>query len=116
WRTLPRPRRYRFFADPFFHPSGEGAILEAMRHAGEAEIVHVDRNGCTRLPIAGCHCSYPATFQFAGRDLLLPEVSDWSAPRLFELTDAGVTDCGELDLAGQPRLIDATIEVHDGAC
>jgi hypothetical protein len=116
WRVLPRPPRYRFFADPFFHPSGGEVILEAMRRGGVAEIVHSDGGAYSKLHIEGGHCSYPATFHFNGRDFLLPEISDWSAPRLFELTAAGVHDVGELKVPDRPRLIDPTIELYDGAC
>jgi hypothetical protein len=115
WRVPPMPKRHRFLADPF-HMSDGSILLEAMRSDGEAEIVRINSERISVLPIDGRHCSYPATLRFEGREFVVPEISDWSSPRLFELNGDSVRDCGELDIAGRPRLLDATLFAHDDAC
>jgi hypothetical protein len=115
WRMPPMSKRYRFLADPFYTSDGT-ILIEAMRPDGEAEIVRIAGERISVLPIDGRHCSYPATLQFDGREFVLPEISDWSPPRLFELKGDLVEDRGELDIAGRPRLLDATLFARDGAC
>jgi hypothetical protein len=109
------PKRHRFLADPF-HMSDGSILLEAMRSDGEAEIVRINGERMSVLPIDGRHCSYPATLRFEGREFVVPEISDWSSPRLFELDGESIRDCGELDIDGRPRLLDATLFARDGAC
>lgn len=115
WRVPGMPPHYRFFADPFYASDG-GILLEAMRADGAAEIVRIAGENLPVLAIGGGHCSYPATLSFDGREFVVPEISDWSPPRLFELDGDSVEDRGELDIPGRPRLLDATLFTRDDAC
>jgi len=107
WQLFPLPSRYRFLADPFFETEGS-VLAEAMRRDGRGEIARLHDGAATPLPIAGGHISYPATVHWAGRHFMVPEMADWSAPRLFELNGDQVIDGGELDVEGRPRLLDPT--------
>jgi hypothetical protein len=113
WRTMPIPECYRFLADPFFGP-GDAILAEGMRPSGLGEIVSFNGVECSALPIAGGHCSYPSTLEFEGRQLLLPETSDWSGPMLFEFTPNGLEHRCALDVSGRPRLLDPTLFEHRG--
>src|SRR5206468_6988762 len=79
------------------------------------EIVRFDRDQHRRLPIDGGHLSYPCTFEFDGRQYVLPEMESWSQPLIYELTATGAKQHGELQIEGAPRLIDATMHQHDGS-
>jgi hypothetical protein len=107
WQTFPLPSRYRFLADPFFENGGP-VLAEAMRRDGRGEIARLRDGGVTPLQIAGGHLSYPATIQVDGRQFLLPEMAEWSAPHLFELHGDEVIDRGELDIDSRLRLLDPT--------
>lgn len=107
WRTLERPRGYRFLADPFPHPSG-GLLVEALRSStGLGEILHIS-NGSRRVLLDGRHYSYPAWLTEDGASYLVPEVSDWSETRILRLDGDMLQDVGPLDIPGRPRLIDPT--------
>jgi hypothetical protein len=108
-RTVRRPDSYLFLADPFPHPHG-GVLVEALRASdGQGEIVHFG-DGPPRVLCSGPgHFSYPATVKSDGQWFLLPEVSEWTVPRLYRLTPGGCEDVGELEVEGAPRLIDATL-------
>ena len=86
WRIVERPKRYRFLADPFHHPDGEGLLVEALRNStGLGEIVHIGPSGTAVITDGKGHYSYPATFSEAGEYYVVPEMSEWSAPKLFRL-------------------------------
>lgn len=113
WRVIPRPRKYRFLADPFPHPSG-GVLVEALRASdGQGEIVHFDGNAERILCSGRGHFSYPATIEVAGEWFMLPEVSEWATPTLYRLRGEDFEHCGDLDIDGQPRLADATLFVNE---
>jgi hypothetical protein len=40
---------------------------------------------------------------------MVPEMSEWSAARLYRLSRSSLGDIGELDVPGRPRLIDPTL-------
>jgi hypothetical protein len=104
------PAGYRFMADPFPHPFGDGVLVEAFRSsAGLGEILHIGTGGARPLCAGGGHYSYPAPFRLAGEDYLLPEVSEWSLPLLYRFEDTGLTAMGELRVEGSPRLVDPTV-------
>jgi hypothetical protein len=109
WKVIPRPGNYQFLADPFPHPCG-GILAEALRrNDGQGEIVHI-APGSSRILCAGSgHFSYPATVNTGESWFVLPEVSEWRSPVLYRLTDCNCEVAGDLDVAGMPRLIDATL-------
>lgn len=111
WRVIENPAGYRFTADPFYHPSEEGLLVEALRtRTGLGEIVKIDPMGPRKLYAANGHLSYPATLNLNGVTYMLPEMSEWSRPHLFRLTGGiGLDDLGELDIPGHPRLVDPTL-------
>lgn len=115
WRLIARPNGYRFIADPFPHPSGDGVLVEALRAStGLGEILHIGSTGQALVCRDVGHLSYPAPFQFEGADYLLPEVSEWSGPRLYRFDGKSLLPAGELVVAGSPRLIDPTLFAVEG--
>lgn len=108
WKTVATPGGYRFLADPFFDPDG-GLLVEAMRSASaRGEILRVTGSGSHRLSGRGGHFSYPAPIESAGKQYLVPEMSDWSAASAFPLSQDGVGAPFELRIPGRPRLLDPT--------
>jgi hypothetical protein len=113
WQTVHRPRNYRFLADPFPHPRG-GVIVEALRRSdGQGEIIHFKDEVARILCTGPGHFSYPATVSAGGDWFMVPEVSEWTRPRIYRLTEQGCEYAAELDVEGAPRLVDATL--HPGA-
>lgn len=109
WRVLQRPRRYEFLADPFPHPHG-GVLVEALRRSdGQGEIVHFGDETSRTVCCGAGHFSYPATIRTADGWYMVPEVSEWTDPRIYRLTDDACELVGELTVEGAPRLIDATL-------
>jgi len=114
WRTLPRPKGYRFLADPFFAPNG-ALLVEALRSStGKGEILEIGSGGVLSLSDPTCHYSYPATVDDAGVSYVVPEVAFWSCPIIFKRTGSHLERVGELDIAGKPHLIDPTFVHYDG--
>lgn len=110
WRALERPREYRFLADPFYHPDGDGILVEALRiSTASGEILHLSSTGTERISAPGGHHSFPSTFSLEGDHFLLPEISDWSPPKLFRLRGSELEDLGELNIPGRPRLLDPVL-------
>jgi methionyl-tRNA formyltransferase len=110
WNVLPCPSRYRFLADPFFDPRDGAILAEALRKTDEqGEIVRLDRNGAQVVATGPGHFSYPATASNGSRHFLLPEISDWSSPKLFLLDGVEAQPLHELDLPGRPRVLDPTL-------
>jgi hypothetical protein len=109
WQILQRPKGYRFLADPFYHPSGSGVLLEALRRkTGLGEILNIWDDDFRLLCSGGGHYSYPAPISAHGDDYFLPEVADWSCPTLYRLAGARAEPAGELKIPGRPALVDAT--------
>lgn len=113
WRTLPVPKPYLFYADPFF--CREGVLVEALRAGtgrGEIVLVRGDEHRCV---LAGRgHMSYPATVEVGGRELVLPEIAGWSPPKAFRLADGRLNEAAPLAVEGEPRIVDPTLSVRDG--
>jgi hypothetical protein len=110
WRIVERPKRYRFLADPFHHPGGDGLLVEALRNStGLGEILHITPSGASPISDGKGHYSYPATFTEAGEHYVVPEMSEWSAPSLFRLGPSRLEAAGPLDVPGTPRLLDPTL-------
>ena len=116
WRVLPLPRPYRFLADPFYATCSDELLVEAMRPDGAGEILAFGGGDYRPLPVGRGHASYPCTLEWQGRQLVMPEISDWSPPRLYELRESGADDLGEIAIDGAPRLFDATLHVASGGC
>ncbi len=115
WRIVEQPKPYRFLADPFYHPGGEGLLVEALRSStGLGEILQIAPSGAAAISDGKGHYSYPATFSEAGEHYVLPEMSEWSAPKLFRLGQSGLEEVGPLDAPGSPRLLDPTLHAEAG--
>lgn len=114
WQLLERPRGYRFLADPFYDPSGSGVLVEALRRSsGLGEILRLDGSGATVLSDRQGHYSYPGTFSHAGERYVLPEMSEWSAPKLYRLAESRLEELGALNVPGSQRLLDPTLHAED---
>ena len=114
WQVVSEPSTYAFLADPFPHPR-DGILVEALRRRdGQGEIVHI-ADASARLMCEGAgHFSYPGTICVEGRCFLVPEVAEWSEPRIYRITDNGCEFVRELDIGGSPRLVDPTLHEADG--
>jgi len=112
WRLIERPKGYRFLADPFYHPRGDGLLVEGLNSStGIGEILHLSANGPQVLLGGNRHYSYPAMVRIGDEDLIVPEVSEWSRPKFFKLVGSKVNCLGELKIPLAPRLLDPTFLV-----
>jgi hypothetical protein len=115
WETVEKPHGYRFLADPFFHPGGDGLLVEALREKdGRGEILHLGSAGPQVVVANHGHFSYPGSFSSGTDDFVLPEMADWSIPRFFRCMENQLAEAGELDIEGSPRIIDPTMHVKNG--
>ena len=115
WRTIPTGKRYTYYADPFFSESPPGILVEALeRRTGIGELVLIEGDSQRRISEGRDHYSYPSTVSAAGRQLILPEIAQWSPTRLFELAGERLRDVGPLRVAGDPRIADPTLIEHGG--
>ena len=114
WTVLPLPDGYSFLADPFFEPDRDTVLAEAMGPDGRGRIIRIHDSGVDAVADFAGHCSYPCTIAVGGRHYLVPEISDWSPPLVYEIGDGGFQEAGRLAIAGEPRLLDPTVHVHDG--
>jgi hypothetical protein len=116
WSVARKPAGYRFIADPFFHPDGDGLLVEALSRAtNKGEILLLTTDRASALTEPGRHCSYPAVVAEGGRFYLLPEVSEWSSQTAYRLDGAQIDQGTELDVPGCPRLLDPTpFRTEDG--
>lgn len=113
WKTLPVPKGYRFLADPFFHPASVGEILvEALNAStGLGEVLAVRGGEPVRLSDPRHHYSYPGAVAWKGRKYIVPEISEWSEPRIYELDGAGLCEGRPLKVSGNGKLLDPTLFV-----
>lgn len=115
WTTVPTGRRYAYYADPFFSAEPPGILVEALdRRTGIGELVLVEGERHRRISEGRNHYSYPSTLRVGERQLILPEIAQWSPTRLYELAGAGLSDVGPLRVAGDPRIADPTLIEHEG--
>lgn len=115
WRTIPTGRRYAYYADPFFSRQPPGILVEALeRKSGIGELVLVEGDRHRRISEGRDHYSYPSTISLGGRQLILPEIAQWSPTRLYELEDERLREVGALRVAGEPRIADPTLLEHEG--
>lgn len=115
WLTVECPREFRFLADPFPNPAGEGMLVEAMRSStGLGEIIHLATGQQRTLLAGGGHYSYPATLTTRAGHFLLPEICQWSSPAVFRLENGRATPIGTLDMSRPTRLVDPTLFARNG--
>lgn len=109
WLVAETPRQYSFLADPFPHPAG-GLIVEALRRSdGQGDIVHIGGGQPRVLCTARGHYSYPATIDDDGTWFIVPEMAEWSEPRVYRVSNAGAEDIGALAIECSPRIVDPTL-------
>lgn len=115
WRTLPIPREYLFYADPFFSADPPGLLVEAMsRRTALGEIVLVGKDRHSRVLAGPGHYSYPSTCPIGGRQVILPEASLSGPPRAYELAGGASSCLGTLRLDSDEGVLDPTLLVHGG--
>jgi hypothetical protein len=116
WTFLPVPKGYHFVADPFFHPTADGILVEALRDdSGVGDILHL-ADGRHRVLLSGGHFSYPAAIETAGDAQMVPEMSEHSGATVFRLANSSVVPIGELNIGRRARLIDPTPFYRNGRC
>ena len=110
WRVVPMPSGFRFIADPFFHPGGEGILVEGMSNSsGRGEIVQLHHGDVRRLTPGPGHWSYPATITADAEHFVVPEAVERRPVQLFRLTADGLEAVPGFSVDGGPRLLDPTI-------
>jgi hypothetical protein len=110
WRTFEVDSRFTFYADPFF--SRGNVIAEGMNaRTGKGQLL-ILRDPPVVLTDGRHHFSYPATIAGEDDELIVPEISDWSTPRLFRIEGDSLIDCGSLQI--ETRLLDPTLLKVDG--
>lgn len=115
WRTVPTGKRYTYYADPFFSEEPPGILVEALdRRTGIGELVLIEGEKQRRISEGRRHYSYPSTLRKDGRQLILPETSQWSPTRLYELDGERLVDVGPLKVVGDPLVADPTMIEHEG--
>lgn len=115
WRTIPTGRRYAYYADPFFSREPPGVLVEALdRRSGLGELVLVEGDRHRRISEGRVHYSYPSTIRADGRELILPEIAQWSPTRLYRLDGERLREVAPLRVAGAPRIADPTLIEHEG--
>jgi hypothetical protein len=112
WSTPALPKGYTFVADPFFSP--DGIMVEALSRTGTGEILHYDGDGWRRLSEPGRHYSFPAMIEEAGELFVVPEISEWSAPKIFRVASGKLTEAAPMRVKGGPRIIDPVLFRHEG--
>ncbi|HEX8578750.1 MAG TPA: hypothetical protein VF655_04055 [Allosphingosinicella sp.] len=115
WRTLTPPGKYIFYADPFFSNDPPGILVEGLnRWTGLGEILLVDEGRERRISPPGGHYSYPCPIEVAGRQMLLPEVAEWSHPRLFSMESGHLREEAMLRLEPGAAILDPTTVERNG--
>lgn len=110
WKHVDCPSEYRFIADPFAHPATQAVLAEGLRRSDlQGEIVSLKSGQQTVMCSGAGHFSYPATICIDDSCYLVPEISEWSAPRIFRLNLNSAEAVGELQVEGSPKLIDPTL-------
>ena len=115
WRVISMPSGLSFIADPFFHPAGEGILVEGMSSSsGRGEIVHLKQGAVRRLTPASGHWSYPATISVDGAHFVVPEAVEHGPVQLFRLASDELEAVSGFSVDGVPRLLDPTIVEWQG--
>lgn len=111
WDTLPRPRHYTFYADPFFMADGSIMVEALDRRRGKGDLVHVAEDH-RRVSAAPGHHSYPAPIVADGVEYVVPEIAGWSTPLVFRLDGDHLVPAGAIDI--DCRVLDPTLFVRNG--
>jgi hypothetical protein len=116
WKRIEKRPGYTFYADPHFAADPSTLLVEAMnRRSGKGEILRVGADGGQRpLSDPRHHFSYPASVFEADAFYLVPEIAEWSTPRIYRVEEEGLAEVGPLRVAGAPRLVDPTLVRHEG--
>lgn len=115
WQTLEAGKDHVFYADPFFSSEPPGILVEALKAgSGLGEIVLVGEGGSARVSELPGHLSYPSTLRLAGRQLVVPEMANFSPQRVFVLEAGAMKEIGPLPLEREERLVDPTLTEHEG--
>ena len=115
WQVLKRKPGYRFLADPFPNPLDGGLLVEGLCSAtGLGEILAINGERSRTILRGNGHHSYPATFGTSQDMMLLPEVCEWSVPRLYRLGANEAEPVGMLKMDRPRRLVDPTLFARDG--
>ena len=115
WKTPELPEGYAFLADPFFHPNGDGLLVEGLARATDhGEILHMSGGRLARISPVTRHYSYPGCVTEEGEHYVVPETADWSPQRIYRLVGDRLEDVAEMKLPGAPRLLDPTLHRSDG--
>jgi hypothetical protein len=113
WRIVEPASGYSFYADPFF--AEQGLFVEALREtSGLGEIVLVRGGDHRRISYEPGHMSYPAAVRIDGREIIVPEMANWSEPHAYRLEDGRLHDQGPLQVGGGCRIADPTLLVRQG--
>jgi hypothetical protein len=114
WTVEPTPSGYSFIADPFFHPSCEGILVEGLSKSSRlGEILHLANGKARRLTETAVHWSYPATISSEGEYFVLPEIAESHSVQLFRLTAEALEPVSGFVVDGDPHLIDPTLLRHE---
>lgn len=115
WRQVPAAPEYRFYADPFFCSSPPGILVEALRKASEmGEIVLIDGASHRLVSNEAGHMSYPATVEVDESEFVVPEIAQWSTPRIYKLKSAALQLHCELRSDDPVAIVDPTLLLHEG--
>lgn len=89
-RSAQIPKKYNFYADPFFSVDGKSILSEALvAKTGLGDIVELNAESLDlkKVLLTGLHYSYPYTFSHSGGEYILPEVAGHSSPYFLELSE-----------------------------
>ncbi|MBI2026977.1 MAG: hypothetical protein HYS98_04130 [Deltaproteobacteria bacterium] len=109
WITLPILPEYTFYADPFFYSESNDILVEGMnRKTGRGEILYLNLEGAQKISNSVYHYSYPASIIEQGKTYIIPEIMEWSKPKIYLLKNRKMTEVSTLRIAESPALIDPT--------
>ena len=115
WTDLALAKGFSLYADPFFTTQPPGILLEALdARSGLGRILFVDSDEQRCATNAQGHMSYPSVATIAGEEVVLPEMANWSSPRLYVVRKGQLEPRQVLKIEGSPRLTDATLFEHAG--
>lgn len=115
FNEIPIGKNYNFYADPFFSEDGSKIRLEALDNtSGLGDILEINNTDFSQqIPLfRGNHYSYPFSFEYGGKEYLLPEVASHSSQYFVEVSSMQNKKYYLKGLEDQ-RIIDATFYVKD---
>lgn len=112
---IPISRKYNFYADPFFSKDNKKIRLEALDRKtalGDILEINVDNFLNQKLLLSGKHYSYPFSFIYQEKELLLPEVASHSAQYICK-ADSAQQYLSPIRGLETKRIVDATLFLKD---